>query len=250
VISYKKFSGYEASQYRSNFLRLSNFDLFQEIITTHAWSPIIWKNDYARTDNFEFSDFLVLDFDEPGSETLDDINNSLSDHKRIIATTRSHQIEKNGIVCDRFRLIVPWDKRITDYKIYRANYEKVLSKYDWADKSCLDGARFFFPSKKVIYLDRDAEYKWEITETIPILPVEKVEKKIPREIPSWCLNFINNGAIYNGSRNLKVFAVALELFERDFNEAEIRRLLLRAPINWVGVNVEAALKSAKTKAGK
>ena len=252
MISYKKFSGYEASRYRANFLRLSNMNMLPEIILTSAWSPIVWKNDYSLTDNFEFSDFLALDFDEVGEQSLSQINDSLQDHKRIIATTRSHQKEKNGVICDRFRLIIPWSRRITCYKTYRYNYKKVLEKYPWADKACFDGARFFFPSKDIVHIDRDSDYTWDVVNPIEALEplVEKIESLVDGKIPQWCLNFINNGAVYCGSRNIKLFAVARELFKQGFSHGDVRRLILKSPIDWQGIELEAILNSAKKKEGK
>lgn len=253
MISYKKFSGYEASIYRSDFSRLSNLSMLAEIILTHAWSPIVWKNNYAKTENFEFSDFLALDFDEPGDETLEDVNRALCDHKRILATTRSHQKVKNGLLCDRYRLIIPWSKRITSYEEYKFNYKLVLKRFPWADNQCSDGARFFFPSEKIVFIDRESPYNWDTSEIKidPIItPTLKINFTPDGKIPSWCLNFLNNGAVYNGSRNLKVYAVARELFRQGFLEADTRRLLMRAPIDWDGVALEAILRNAKEKENK
>lgn len=248
MISYKKFVGYEGSKYRSDFSRLENMNMLSEIILTHAWSPIVWKNNYALTGNFEYSDFLVLDFDNPGEESLDQVNEAYQDHKRIIATTRSHQIEKNGIICDRYRLIMPWDKRITDYDTYKYNYQLVLKRFPWADSKCYDGARFFYPSQKILYIDRAAEYSYETsahTQTYTTLHTHFTHP-IDGKIPSWCLNFINDGRV-GESRNLKVYAVALELFRQGFVEADIRRIIMRAPINWDGIALESILRSARSK---
>lgn len=252
MISYKKFSGLEASQYRSNFNVLQNMDMICETILTCAWSPIVWKNNYAKTENFLCSYFLALDFDTPMEFSLEELNHSLQDHKRIIATTKSHQKVKNGVVCDRFRLVIPWDKPIYSYAAYRHNYELVLKKYPDADKKCLDGARFFFPCNKILYLDRDAIYCWETSEpsqshTINFNFNSHLNQSPDGKIPPWCLNFINNGAVYNGSRNVKVYAVARELFRQGFSESSVRKLLMRSPIDWQGVGLESIIKSAKGK---
>lgn len=252
MISYKKFQGYNGALYRSGFSVLQNMSLLQKVIIECAWSPIVWKNNYAKTDNFISSDFLALDFDEPGEETLNEINNALSDHKRIIATTKSHQKDKNGVTCDRFRLIIPFAERITDYRTYRATYQKALVRFPWADKSCLDGARFFFPSKELLIFDRESEYKWDIIDpAIAFLdasePTVFTPGPVNGKIPLWCLRFINDGEVHCNSRNLKVFSVARELFRQGFSESDTRRLILKAPIKWDGVNVEAILKSAKNK---
>lgn len=247
MISFKKFDGYDSYKYRANFERLTNMNLLQEKILNSAWSPIIWKNNYAKTDNFEASHFLALDFDTPGDETMDEINHSLQDHKRIIATTKSHNIEKNGIICDRFRLIIPFTRPITDYKTYKYTYQRALDRFPWADKSCTDGARFFFPSKQIVYIDRESEYKWDVVEPAIDPELDQFVKLPPSgKIPGWCLKFINDGVV-GPSRNMKVYGVCYELFYQGFSEADVRRIVLRAKIDWVGVNLEAIIKSAKGK---
>lgn len=252
MISYKRFSGYNSAAYRSGFEILQNMALLSKVITECCWSPIVWKNNYAKTDNFLTSNFLVLDFDEPGDETMEQINNSFSDHKRIIATTKSHQKDKNGMICDRFRLIIPFNETITDYRTYKATYQKALVRFPWADKSCLDGARFFYPCNEIIYIDRESEFKWDVVD--PAIAFLKNDEPTPftpgpvtGKIPPWCLRFINDGEIHCNSRNLKIYSVARELFRQGFVESDIRRLLLKAPIKWDGVQLESIIKSAKKK---
>ena len=172
----------------------------------------------------------------------------MQDHKGIIATTRNHRKEKNGVICDRFRLVIPFDKPITDLETYKYNMRLALDRWPWIDKNALDGARFFFPSNKVIYLDSKAIYSWE---TKPIEPCRNENfyvKKIDGKIPLWCLNFINDGTLCrNNSRHLTVYAVAYALFEQGFSTGQIYRLITRAPINWRGVSWEASVADARKK---
>lgn len=247
MISYKKFVPNAEYNYANNFLILKNMDLLAETITKHCWSPEIWRDNIRKKANFESAHFLVLDFDEPGDESMDELNRSLCDHKRIFGTTKSHMKSKNGIVCERYRLIIPFEKPITSLSDYLVTLKKAYERFPWADKACIDAARFYFPCQKIVYFDREAEYKWETS--IATYTATHTPAISPRDgkIPSWCLNFINNGAIYNGSRNLKVFAVARELFRQGFSESDTRCLIMRAPINWDGVGIESILKSAKGK---
>jgi hypothetical protein len=247
MISVKKFSSLDASIYRKGFSVVKNMSMFSELILSHCWSPIVWKDNAALTANFLSSDFLALDFDTPGEETLEQINHSLQDHKRLIATTKSHQISKNGIVCDRFRLIIPFTETITDYRTYRQTYLDALKKYPWADRSCLDGARFFFPSKTIIVVDRESDYRWKVSPYVERIEVERVVKR--GVIPNWCLEIINNGLILEGSRNVTLFRVACGIFEAGFSEGDVRRFLMKMKIDFKGVNLEAALKSAQKKIG-
>lgn len=249
MISFKKFDGYDAYKYRKGFLRSSNANLLQERILTSAWSPITWKGDRALTVNFEAAYYFVLDFDSIGDETMEGINDSLKDFKRIIATTRSHGILKNGLICDRYRLIIPFTTPIDDYAVYRYNYELALKKYWWADSSCKCGARFFFPSKEIVFFDREAEYTWDVVD-LPCASTVSVDRAFTRpeingRIPSWCRAFINDGVLdKNHSRNTTLFKVACEMSRQGFTESKIRQVVLRAPIKWDGVSVEAAIRSA------
>lgn len=223
--------------------------MLPEIITTCCWSPIVWKNNEAKTANFLSSSFLALDFDVPGDEDMIELNHSLQDHRRIVATTKSHQLPKNNIICDRYRLIIPFTETITDYQIYRYTYSEALKKYHWADRSCLDGARFFFPSKKIFVVDRDSEYSWDVSR--PPTQIDEISYVKPviaqGVIPTWCLDIINTGRILEGSRNVTMFRVACALFEAGFLDGDVRRFLLKTKIDFNGVNLEGAIKSAKAK---
>lgn len=248
MISYKEFKTYEGFRYRDNFSRLSNMDLLAKTITSCCWSPIVWKNNNRLSSEFFRSDFLVLDFDDEGPETLEEVNHSLRDHKRIIATTKSHGVEKNGLVCDRYRLIIPFEQTISSYDIYKATYIKALKQFYWADQACHDGARFFFPCREVRYIDRDHDkYCWPVEPLSVQVPY--IRPPVTGRIPGWCLRFLNDGEMppSRPSRNLMVFSVATEMFRQGFDERFIRSAVLMAPIKWSGVSLESILKSAKKK---
>jgi hypothetical protein len=250
MISYKKFS-LNAYEHARGFSVLKNMSMFADTILNCCWSPEIWKDGVRLKENFIASYFLVLDFDEPGDETMHEINNAFCDHKRIIATTKSHQKEKNGVVCDRFRLVIPWDKPVTELSLYLHNMQCAYKRFPWADRACLTAGRFYYPSKKIIYIDRESEYCWETSDTLPTLhthaPTHYTHTPPDGQIPYWCLNFINNGAVFNGSRNMKIFSVARELFRQGFVERDVRKFIMLAPIDWNGISLESILKSAKKK---
>lgn len=246
-VSYKKCVGYVGSKYSEGFLELTNMNRLAQIVTSCVWSPIVWNSGSRNSKNFKHACFMVLDFDQPGEESMEQINNLLQDHKRIIAITRNHMKDKKGLICERYRLVVPFDQIITDLDLYKHNMECAIKKYPWADSACKDGGRFFYPSSKVVYIDRDAEYSWETKTQIPVVPAS-VSKKPGNRIPPWCLNFINLGLLCkNNSRNLTVYAVAYELLSRGYEENKVKDLIKRAPVEWRGVNIDGALASAKGK---
>ena len=119
------------------------------VITTNIWSGITWSGGHRREQNFLFSDYCVLDFDS-GELSLAAAVRSFCDANHIIGTTRSHQRSKADTQpCDRFRVAIPWERRITDIKTYRFNMFKLTEKYP-VDPKCIDGARLFFPCTCVV----------------------------------------------------------------------------------------------------
>lgn len=247
-VSYKKFVGFEGSQYSTGFSELRNMSMLAEIVTTCVWSPIVWEQGARNSKHFAHASFMVLDFDEPGDESMADVNNALSDHKRIIALTKSHMKQKNGVICERYRLVIPFNNVITDLNLYKHNMDCALKKYPWADQACKDGARFFYPCSKIVYVDRMAEYSWDTLKLVPPSIGSKSPILSGKEIPLWCLNFLNYGSLCkNKSRNLTVYAVCFELFSRGYSEVKVEEVVKRAPIDWHGVNLSAALKDSKGK---
>ena len=68
-------------------------------------SPFNFKDGVKKSDNWsnENQNLLILDIDD--GMTIEEAKQEFKDYKYLIATTKSHQIEKKGITCDRFRVI-------------------------------------------------------------------------------------------------------------------------------------------------
>lgn len=248
MISYKKFDGYDGWKYHKGFSILHNMSLLGDTILNGVWSPIIWKDGERRSSNFIEAHFLALDFDQPGEESMLDINDSLKDFKRIIATTKSHGKDKGGITCDRFRLVLPFDKPITNVDEYIYNIKLAMKRFPHADKSCSDAGRFFFPSKEIVVIDRESEYTWEKKLYTPATsyttPIHHITKT--RTLNSFTKSFINYGTYYD-SRNVTTFRCALDMFKADFTESEIEEILGRAVIDWHGVDLKKRIESARKR---
>lgn len=122
-------------------------------ISTYAWSPCIYKEGHRHTRNFIKAQWLALDFDS-GEMTLADACNTFCDMIHVIGTTRSHQKEKNGITCDRFRVLLKWTAPITCAKTYQYNMGKIIKSYD-SDPSGSDAARHFFACKEIVSVSDD-----------------------------------------------------------------------------------------------
>jgi hypothetical protein len=74
------------------------------VVTQYSWSPGVFSNRKRTIGSLSRIDLLVLDVDN--GCTLVDARERFAQFKHIIATSRNHQKEKNGVVCDRFRVVL------------------------------------------------------------------------------------------------------------------------------------------------
>ncbi len=88
-----------------------------------------------------------LAFDIDGNLSLEDAKEMFKHFTCIIYTTRSHQIEKRGITCDRFRIIIPTK---TSFSVSENQHKKLYENIseslglNIADVSCFNAGRLFF----------------------------------------------------------------------------------------------------------
>lgn len=71
------------------------------------YSPFIFKNNTKKGENWsnEKQNILILDVDD--GLTIQEAMSKFKDFTYLIATTKSHQVDKKGLKCDRFRIILP-----------------------------------------------------------------------------------------------------------------------------------------------
>lgn len=122
-------------------------------ITLYPWSPCIWRDGDKRNANFLYADLIALDFDSPEMPLAQALN-AFSDMAHVIGTTKSHQREKNGVVCDRFRVVLRLDSRIERLDDFRETLRFAMRHYP-ADEACKDGGRFFWPCKEIVSVETD-----------------------------------------------------------------------------------------------
>jgi len=124
---------------------VDTLEAFGEVLkSTFNYSPFIYENNYRLEKNskLEECNTLMLDFDD--GITITQAKELFKNYKHIIATTKSHQKEKNGYTCDRFRLILPLEKNLdTTIEEYKQTMAFLILKYG-NDKACKDIARFYY----------------------------------------------------------------------------------------------------------
>ena len=196
----------------------------KDVMTRTSWSGIVWKDGYPKEINFISAEIAVFDFDN--GESLEKALSIFSSFAHIIGTTKSHQKEKNKIVCDRFRVAIPFESIITDVKKYRWTMRQLTAKYG-SDGACIDGARTFLPCKEIVSI-KDMGDKLPVFNP-PVYKKPAFDEKRYKELP--LSNFVCSIMRFGsppGERNKNCFRACLELARKGYNEQVIESIVFKA----------------------
>lgn len=120
------------------------------------YSPFFFKDGTKKSENWnnENQNILILDIDD--GLTIDKAKEIFKGFKYFICTTKSHQKEKKGLVCDRFRIILPIiNNPIGDiYFEYMRNLESMFS---FIDKQVNTKTGAFLGSAKCSYFYNEGD---------------------------------------------------------------------------------------------
>ena len=144
------------------------------------YSPFLFKDGTKKSENWnnENQNILILDIDD--GLTIDKAKEIFKGFKYFICTTKSHQKEKKGLVCDRFRIILPIINNPIgdDYFYYMRNLEKMFSFID-VQVNTKTGAFLGFAKCEYWYNNGDL-FDMDILRPVSI---KKVEKIINKQMP-------------------------------------------------------------------
>lgn len=167
-------------------------DRLVPIITRYVWSGIVWHEGHRHESKFHYSDLCVMDFDD-GEMTLAEAVRTFCDCMHVIGTTRNHQKEKKGrAACDRFRVVIPWERRIDSLRVYQYNMQRLVDRYP-IDHQALDGARHFLKCKEIVSACGDG-YKQDVSE-----PPEDWRTEAPPQVAE---EYFGSGVIPSRTREL------------------------------------------------
>ncbi len=133
-------------------LEYESIEELAAIISTNDWSPGIFKERRRLIANLSRIDLLVLDVDSDC--TLVEATQKFRDYKHIIATSRNHQKEKNGVTCDRFRVVLFLSESLVLDTDFKATWQRSKKLYPFIDDACKDSSRFFYASPEVVSINR------------------------------------------------------------------------------------------------
>lgn len=123
------------------------------LISTEHWAPGLFADRKRTVATFLRCDLLVLDVDS-GCK-LEEATEKFKTYKHIIATSRNHQKDKKGIICDRFRVILFLSSPITNDRDFKATWNRAKKLWPFIDDACKDCSRFFFASPGVESINRN-----------------------------------------------------------------------------------------------
>ena len=127
------------------------------------YSPVTWVDGYRKGENYKSGeDCIVFDIDDGMS--LHQAKQIFSDYMGLIVTTKSHQKDKNGIVCDRFRVILPYKNKMNlDADLVRETKILIYKSFS-ADEQVANLACKFRGSPmdaEFFYLKGTQSFEWE-----------------------------------------------------------------------------------------
>ncbi len=138
-------------------------DMAAEIVTTAGqYSAAPFRDEYRDAEHaLPGAELVILDYDD--GLTVADALSMFCQYIGFIATTKSHGKEKNGVVCDRFRVILPARSPIMlDAENFRSMMKEVINHYG-PDKACCNIARMYygFVGAEVVFLDGYQLFDWK-----------------------------------------------------------------------------------------
>jgi len=166
----------------------------ETLVKTYPYSPFTFKDGYRSSKNTAKMTALVLDFDNDNKDYLISMQKVVKKLKEkgikaLLVETKSSGKAKNGIVAERFRVIIPITKEIEINLNNREEYTKAmelftkkLNLYDYLDKGALkDIARMYRPSpsnaKSIVCNGNTINFENILTEAKRELIREQKEKE-------------------------------------------------------------------------
>lgn len=182
-----------------------------------------FRDDKRANENFIETDCLYGDIDNSESDdpkewmTLAKFQMLFSDFEYYIATSKSHQIVKDGKAArDKFHVYFPI-KKITDYETLSLWLKKLCSKYTFFDKQVKDAGRFFFGNKNTITYYHTGK---SILSDLYDVKVEREEAvKVDRESVE---------AVVAGERNGYLFKMACKYISEGFKFEDVSKMVYQA----------------------
>jgi hypothetical protein len=201
-----------------------------ELITNNNWSSGAFKDGHRSVKNFLYADSIALDVDnnDPLNEVkIDKAAELFREYNALIVPSRSHRKVKSETqpAVDRYRVILPLSRRITDPSEYYGTFLSLFQKFPFIDPACKDPSRLWYPSSgdPIVLKGKSVE---------PSVPITKPEAVIVSAgmkglINSKTKDFLIFGA-KEGTWNVRLHESALDLRSQGYTRDEAISMLAMA----------------------
>lgn len=196
-------------------------------LTKFVCAPGVFREGYRCKKNFMFADWIGLDFDEGDMTLSQAVENVFCDMTHVIGITMSHQTEPEWR--DKFRVMIPLDRRIEDIRLYEHQLKLAGKKYP-LDTKCLEGARFFYPCREIISLNPDG-YTWEIDDDLPPAPdyaARNAARVKHGTTPPWVYSALSTKWM-DRTKNDTCYKLGAALGILGYSPEEITEMILKSP---------------------
>lgn len=190
--SHPRKDGSEAEYAKGYWIRHAvSLSEFSRTLLTNAWVPGVFRDGIKRNANFMYADLLGFDFDSP-KFTLHDALIYFAPYAHIIGTTKSHQKGKDSAPpCDRFRVAVQWERRVTDPLTYAWNAKR-LGEPLYADPSGFRASQYMKPCAKIVSI-QEVGLRFGVFPAPPKLVYAPSPYKNKRQIPPDVMGLLTFG---------------------------------------------------------
>lgn len=173
-------------------VRVATVDSLASIVKTNTWSPIVFKDNKRRSENFMAAEVVGLDIDSGMS--LEAALQAFQGYKHIIGTTRNHRKEKNGVTADRFRVILFPEEPMYNPEYYDFTWKTLKSQYP-IDIQTKDRARIFYPCHEIVSVNATG-LMLPVTYEDPNVRVvnrsSASSSKNKKTLPAWVVDALQN----------------------------------------------------------
>ena len=232
-----------------------------KLLCEKSFSAGVFKDNRRTIENFIAASCIGLDVDNDGkredtpSMSIDDAVNLFKDHKHLILTSRSHRKEKHGKIEDRYRVILFFDKPITEAQDFYATWFALKDFFPPCDNQCKDPSRQFFAHSSVYSVNRHGKlitHVKHVNEPIKQKEARPTQPGERGELSRETLKVLQFG-VEEGSRNATVYKVAKD-FQQNLYELEEAQDMIVSALELNGVIsstfTESEAKSAISSAYK
>lgn len=194
---------------------------FTDVICKKSWAPGVFKNSTRNIQSLESIGLLVLDVDS--GATIEQAKELFQAYWHIIGTTKSHQIEKNGTTCDRFRVILRLDKSVTDDLTFKSTWDTAQKSFPFIDPACKDSSRMFYPCVELIDVGQGVPFPVK-DYVAPVKEATVVNTAEKGELWKETLKFLQFGA-EPGNWHTQFIKAAMNMREQGYEYDEAHEML-------------------------